>query len=268
MAASKSSLVEIQPVAVDAFQLTLVGTTPLICNRMSEKARREILLPALTLTPSQRQSTPKHDPLAEFRASPYTYVDPAAPTLIALMASAFKGAMATAALDLPGARKSQIGRLVYVVGEIVPELVPIYGPVQLLMSVVRQAGINHAPDIRSRAILPRWACRVTVRYVTTLINRTSIGNLITAAGITAGVGDWRPEKGKGDYGQFRIAPENDAEFAAIQIAGRRMQQGCMDDPTPYDRETAELLEWAGHEATRRGFESPEQPADDETDENE
>lgn len=246
--ADLENVVVIEPVQTGAVTVPVVGMTPLILNRMSQKAQRELLLPRGRKTSAQRQAELKHDPLEEYRAAPYVLPD-GAPTLLAVMASAFKGAMLTAALDQPNARKAQIGRLVYVAGD----FVPIYGVPKLHMSIVRSADINRTPDVRTRMIVPRWAALVDVRFVVPFITQQSVVNLLTTGGVTAGIGDWRPEKGKGSYGQFRVATSDDPEFLGIvTTGGRDAQLAATEDPEPYDRETAELLAWFESEILRRG----------------
>lgn len=237
--------------------LYVVGTRPLICNRMAEKAKHELLIPRGRKTTADRASSLKHDPYDEFQASPYRLADPSAPTLLALMSSAFKGAMATAALDLPGAKKAQIGRLVWVEGD----YTPVYGVPKLFMSVTRSADMNKTPDIRTRAIVPEWACEVRISFVDPLINGQGIFNLLYAAGLTVGVGDWRPEKGKGTYGQFRVlADQDDPELREIMRAGRAAQEEAMETPEPHDAETEELLGYWGGEVKRRGAASSQTSA--------
>lgn len=246
----KDTTVSIERVKKETIRLYVVGTSPLINNRVTEKVQHELLLPKGKKTAADKQSAAKHDPLAEFRSSPYTLVEAQAPTLLAHKASAFKGAMRTAALDLPGGNKSQIGRLVYVIGE----LIPIYGEPQLFMAVTRSADVARTPDIRTRAIIPKWAAVIDVSFVSPIIKAEAVVNLLAAGGITSGVGDWRPEKGKGDYGQFRLANENDAELLSImESGGRAAQEAAMQNPTCYDRETEEMLSWYDVEVKRRGF---------------
>ena len=252
MPVAKASNAEITIVRVEksTIRLSILGTTPLIMNRMSEKARRELLMPKGRKTAADKAANLKHVPLEEFRASPYMLRDTDSPAYLAIMASAFKGAMGTAALDLPGARKAQIGRLVYVEGE----LVPIYGEPQLFMSVVRSADMNRTPDIRSRVIIPEWCAEIQVSYVMPTIREQAVINLLSAAGITAGVGDWRSEKGKGSYGQFEVVTATDKRVAQIKkLWGRTKQIEAMAEPRPYDLETEELLSWFTEEAPRRGF---------------
>jgi hypothetical protein len=165
------------------------------------------------------------------------------------MSSAIKGAMMTAALDLPGAKKAQIGRLVYVYGD----YTPIFGVPKLFMSVTRSADMNKTPDIRTRAIVPEWVALITLSYVVPMLNATSIGNLISAAGITAGIGDWRPEKGKGTYGQFRVSNIDDPEFKRIvKIGGRKAQEMALENPGLYNEDTERLFSWYNVEVVKRG----------------
>lgn len=239
----------IQPVQTRQIEVAIIGTSPLILNRMSQKAQHELLLPRGRKTAADKASQLKHDPIEEFQASPYRLPD-GDPTLLAVMASALKGAMMTAALDLPGAKKAQIGRLVYVQDD----YLPVFGLPKLFMSIVRSADMNRTPDVRTRAIVPTWGAVATIRFVAPILNQTSVMNLIVAAGTIAGIGDWRPEKGKGSYGQFRVvATTDDPEFQAIVDAGGRAAQiAAMEAPKPYDGETEDLLAWFDEEVAARG----------------
>jgi hypothetical protein len=243
------------------FSCFIVGRTPIILNRMSEKARRHLLLPPRRKNTAERASTLRHDPIAEFRASPYTDPDAAAPTLLQVVATAFKGAMLDAALDMPGIAKTQIKRLVWVSDE----RVSLYGVPKLMLAVTRNSDINRTPDVRSRAIVPQWACRISIVYRKPILHETGIVNLLAAAGVTPGVGDWRVGKGSGNYGQFDIASADDPRLASIlETGGREAQEAAMANPEPYDRETAELLDWFNDERRRRGFATVED--EDEFDE--
>lgn len=253
MATKDSGPISIARVEKEVWRCFVVGTTPFICNRMSEKAHRELLLPAGKKGAAEKAASAKHTPLQEFSASPYRLISPAAPTLLAHMASAFKQAMATAALDIPGTKKAQVGRLVYVTG-VEGNLVALYGIPRLFMAITRSADMNRTPDVRTRAIIPRWACELEISFVMPIIKLEGVANLLSAAGITSGVGDWRPEKGAGDFGQFRIANEDDSELQKIiQEGGRAAQEAAMAEPEAHDQETRDLLDWYSVEAKRRGF---------------
>lgn len=246
--ASSEEISEILKVTTGTFECCIVGTSPLILNRMSEKAKHELLLPRGRKNAVERATTLKHLPIDEYRASAYTLKDDSQPTFLAMLSTSFKGALRSAALDMPGAKKAQIGRLTYIAGD----YVGIYGVPKLFMSIVRSADMNKTPDVRTRAIVPHWACRVSVTFVQPLIRAQAVANLLAAAGITIGVGDGRPEKGAMSYGQFRIADKNDPEFMSIMKSGGRVaQKDAIDNPVCYDDETTELLSWFQDELSRR-----------------
>lgn len=228
----------------------IVGETPLLMNSMSVKAQRELLLPRGRKTAAEKQGSLKHDPLQEYRDSIYR-ARKGSETVLALLNTQFKAALCTAALDVPGAKKAQIGRLTSIEGG---EKLALYGVPQIMCSVVRSADINKTPDIRTRCIVPRWACKVEVTYTIPVLNATVISSLFATAGYTMGVGDWRPQKGSGTFGRWRIVEPTDKEYLEIiKTGGAAAQQAALDDPESYDDETDELLSWYDVEVRRRGI---------------
>ena len=239
-------VVDIIEIARETVSFHLRGRSPFIFNAMSEKARHELLLPRGRKTMAEKASTLKHEPLAEFRAS--VYRSPAGPTELVFRASGFKKAMASAAVDIPGAARTQIGRLVYVEGD----YISIYGVPELFMSVVRSSDIARTPDIRTRAILREWAVRLDITYAVPLMRGAMVSRLLAAAGLIIGVGDWRQEKGSGNYGAFDIVAADDPDYQRIvQTGGRDAQQAGLAAPAAYDSETAELLSWFDTELDAR-----------------
>lgn len=243
-AALTSGNIEVMAPTVDTFSMRIIGTRPLIFNRMAEKAKRTLLAPPGRKTLVERAASTKHDPFQEFRDSAYHSYDKKSRTYLLLPSPAFKGALTTAALDTPGVRRSEIGRLCWVNDE----YVSIYGIPKLLMSVVRSADINKTPDIRTRAIVEHWCAEISVSYVLPKLNKPSIMNLVVGAGILCGVGDFRQEKGKGNYGQFSLlntaVPEMLKEYEElVHTAGRAEQVAAMEAAEPFDNDSAELLSW-------------------------
>lgn len=246
---AESAEISILPISQGKVTFAIVGTTPLIFNRMAEKAKRTLLVGGGKKTAADKAANLKHNPVIEFRDSVTRNKGDECVTRLAIPSPAFKSAMATAALDMPGAKKTEIGRLTWVDGF----QVDLYGIPQILLSVVRSADMARTPDIRSRAIVPAWACFVTVNFVQPKLNATVVANLMAAAGITAGVGDFRQEKGKGNYGQFRLADKGDKELAQIiKTGGRVAQDKALLDYKCYDDETEELLEFYSGEVVRLG----------------
>ncbi len=244
----KSVEIEFQQVSRGHITFHVVGTTPMICNRMPEKVKRGLLLPPVKKNAAEKASTLKHDPRAEFRSSPHTRPD--GPTLIVMPTLAFKSALRSAALDLPGSTKSQIGRLTFIEGR----FINIYGVPKLYMDVVRNSDIGRTPDIRTRAMIEEWCAELTVVFTTPLLKEPAIANLMLAAGINIGVGDFRPEKGAGNYGQFMVVPATDRRYKAIvKQGGRKDQVAAMKLAEPIDDDSGDLLQWFDEESAKRGF---------------
>lgn len=252
MATKKDELEQVQIVELKRARIVyhVVGETPLLMNSMSVKAQRELLLPRGRKTAVEKQGSLKHEPLQEYRDSIYR-ARRGSDTVLALLNTQFKAALCTAALDIPGAKKAQIGRLTSIEGG---ERLPLYGVPEIFCSVVRSADINKTPDIRTRCIVPRWACKVEVTYTVPVLNATVISSLFATAGYTMGVGDWRPQKGSGTFGRWRIVEPDDKDYLdIIKTGGAEAQQAALDDPAPYDDETEELLGWYDVEVKRRGL---------------
>jgi hypothetical protein len=251
MATKKTETVEITTVDIKLERVSycVLGTTPFIANSLSEKVRQQLLLPAARKGSAEKAITLKHNPFEEFRNSPYKLDDENAQTLLAYLSTAFKQAFASTALDVPGAKKAQLGRLLWVEGE----KIPIYGIPKMFTAVTRCADMSHTPDVRTRCIIPKWAAYVTVAFPTPILKETVVSSLFAAAGMIQGVGDWRPQKGSGAYGQFELVSEDDPRFVEIvKKGGRAAQIKAMEKAEPYDKETEELISWFTTEAPKRG----------------
>jgi len=257
MAGQKSKTVESPEIQVATVQtgsihIKVLGDSPIILNKMSEKAKHQLLMPTGRMNAAQKQTSLKHDPVAEFRASATQLPD--GPTLLGIDATAFKGAMMTAALDLPGTKKAQIGRLCYVQGR----HVGIFGIPALYMAVVRSSDMNHTPDIRTRCIIPNWAAEFDVTFIRPFLTPQAIANLLSAAGLYVGCGDGRPEKGKLTFGQFHLLSSDEDEKLWDTIAaqgGREPQIAAMEAAQPWDAESEEMLTWYTQELGSRHFRS-------------
>ena len=246
----ESNEIQVMRVNRTRMQMCLLGTTPLIYHRLAQKAKRELLMPSAKKTKVEKATTLKHDPFAEYRDSVHVSHDPKSPTLLVLPSVSLKAAMSNAAIDIPGsATRAAIGRLAYVEND----FVPVWGVPKLHMCIVRMSDMARTPDVRTRACLVEWCCEVTVNFVTPLLTKDAIANLMAGAGITQGVGDFRTQKGKGNFGNFELVEPNDPRVKALKKLGRAQQVAAMEAPEPYDGDTAELLDWFSSEAKRREF---------------
>src|SRR5688500_11945521 len=208
---STTAVIEIDPILTVTADFAIIGRTPMIQNRLAEKARQELLLPKGRKTAADKAMTLKHDPIAEFRASAYILHDTDRPTHVGFPSAQIKRAMMDSALRLPGAKKTEIAQLVHV-ENVMTEL---YGLPEVFCAITRSADMNRTPDVRTRAIYPEWAAVVSITYTVPFLTERSVLNLLAAAGQICGIGDWRLQKG-GSYGAFRVTdPQNDTKFQQI-----------------------------------------------------
>src|SRR4051812_46959557 len=111
MPARKDQSVAIQEIKTVNLDFYVVGTTGFLCNRPSRKTFGNLLLGGGDTNKAGRRQSAKHDPLLEYRQSPYISKDDSYPTRIMFITTAFRRAMADAAVDIPGATKAAVGRL-------------------------------------------------------------------------------------------------------------------------------------------------------------
>ena len=239
--------VEIQPIKMRQLIVFLVGTSPLIMHRFAFKAWQELLYPSAKKNKAERASSLKHKPLEEYQGCFYRNRNPSQPALFHLPNGMPHQALAAAALDIPGAKRTEMERWT----NVADVNINLFGVPQMFMSMVRSSDMNRTPDVRTRPIFPKWACQVTIDYKTDPLTDNNILNLFAAAGAIVGMGDWRPQKG-GPYGKFRLCGAKDAEYLdIIKRQGRAPQQKAYDQPAYWDDETAELMTWFLEAISRR-----------------
>ena len=144
---------------------------------------------------------------------------------------AIKSAMGTAALVVPGINKTDVNRLVY----LPQDQVPIFGIPELRMDVMKQAGMSRAPDVRTAGVPAQVGYGGgNPLYEARVLSRTSVLTLLQNAGIVAGIGDSRQEKGKGSFGAFRVA-SGDEDIADLQDLAAQM--AAIESPPLANKET-------------------------------
>ncbi len=255
---------EIDVVSLKQGEMTcwLLGLSPFYCNRVAEKAKRELLFPRGRMTAGQKASSMKHDPIAEYRASPYLRRGDGE-TRIMMAATAIKKAVAQCAIDMPtSVARTQINRLVYVVDE----FIPIFGIPRLAMDVVRMADIGRTPDIRTRARIERWATRITLRFIEPMLSETKVATLLAGSGLICGIGDWRQERGSASNGLYQMVSDDDPLLMAVIAEGGMVSQDdALLNPICANSESEDLLQWFTEERERRGRGEKPIPEDEEDD---
>lgn len=200
--------VDIPRLEIERFQLRLVGITPLISNKWSEKAREQ-----MRLKQQKKAKVPKSakEPWRDFLDSMY-WISPRPADVpenadlslytFGFPVIAFKAAAVTAAMDAD-LKMTQARRSFRVDPLEGGELVAIEGtPPEMREDMVR-VGMGVA-DLRYRGAFREWAVTLDISYNSRgLLSKAQIVNLFNVAGFAVGIGEWRNEK-DGIYGAFRV----------------------------------------------------------------
>lgn len=185
-------------------EVRIVGTSPLIPHKWSEKALR-------MMRDSQSGSTARSRreakvPEAEAEGCQY-YLEDGTP---GMPATAFKAAIVGACRLFDGLPMTVAKQAIFVEGEGVEQLVRIEGERTLREDTPRNA--TGVADLRYRYAYFPWSAVLRIIYLPTMIDIASVGTLVDAAG-NGGVGDWRPSAPKsatGTFGRFEVV-SNGAE---------------------------------------------------------
>lgn len=196
--------IQIDTIPAETIAVPIVGTTPLIVHRFSEKAKKKML------DGMQGRKTPKEskNPQAEYEGAFYRLKD----GRFGFPAVAFKMATVGGArfygkdVTMTALRQSVFFR--GETGEDGQQLYAIEGEPVMREDVVTVG--RGGADLRYRPMFSEWSTTVTVTYVTSMLTRQSILSLVDAGGMGVGVGEWRPEK-SGDFGTYRVDPTRDVE---------------------------------------------------------
>lgn len=193
-----SDTVELVELKTSSVVVRVEGTSPLIVNRFSEKAKEMMLQAQMQTTRVKKDAK---DPHALYEASRYRLPD----GRDGMPAAAFKAAMVGAARDFDGITMTSLKTAIFVEGEGAEQLVPILGTPEMREDAVRNA--SGVADLRYRAMYHPWAVDLTIEFLPQRVSESSLLALLNAAG-RGGVGEWRPSAPKsstGSYGRFKVA---------------------------------------------------------------
>lgn len=197
--------VQIDRIGTETMLVPIVGTTPLIVHRFSEKAKRQML------DAMQGRKSPKEakDPDAEYEACFYRLKD----ETYGFPVLAFKAATIGAARFYPrnAVTMTALKQFMFFRGEPGADgqsMVRIQGEPVMREDVVRVG--RGGTDLRYRPQFTEWSTTLEVIYVVSALTRSSVLSLIDAGGLGVGVGEWRPEK-DGEFGTYRVDPTRDVE---------------------------------------------------------
>ena len=209
MATKNNENVSIPAINIQYATISIVGDSPLIVHKWSEKAKKEIL--DKQMKKAKTKGHDAKDPVRDFIDSLY-WLDgePEEKTeerfakaiqngaRFGFPSVAFK-ASAVAAGYRSGVTKNLVS--MYGAFHIDGEFVEIKGVPEMREDMVR-VGMGVA-DIRYRGEFKEWSATFQVKYNASAISLEQLVNLFNLGGFACGLGEWRPEKG-GAFGMYHV----------------------------------------------------------------
>lgn len=200
-----SDVIEIHRIGAETMLVPIVGTSPLMMHRFSEKAKKQML------DNMQGRKSPKENknPEAEYEAAFHRIKGET--DAFGFPVTGFKAATVGAARFYSGVTMVQLRQFLFFSGVLSTDgemLARIEGTPQMREDVVRVA--RGGTDLRYRPIFNEWSSVLKVTYVQSALTKNSVLSLIDAGGMGVGVGEWRPEKG-GVYGTYAIDQTKEIE---------------------------------------------------------
>ena len=209
-AKAKNESIEIPAIELADAHIEIIGDTPLIMHKWSEKAKREMLEKQMKVAKSKGHDA--KDPVADFIESIYWLEgEPEEKNeegfekaiasgnarfgfpSVAFKASAVSGGYRAGVTK----NKTSMNAAFHIQGD----MVEIIGTPIMREDMVR-IGMGTA-DIRFRGEFPEWRAILPITYNTGVVTLEQLCNLFNLGGFSVGVGEWRPEK-SGSYGMYHV----------------------------------------------------------------
>lgn len=189
--------VKLPALEIRRMKVKVRGVSPLIVNAFSNKAKEEM---AAKQQKQARLAKAAKDPVACFNAARYVVNGKDCITAITM-----KKAIMTAA-TFADEYKTHIGMCLFVRGsEGNGDFIPILGSKpQMREDVVRVGTMTKTADLRYRPEYVDWSAEFVIEYNARVLTADQVLNLVSIAGFSCGVCEWRPQKGGGDYGRFEL----------------------------------------------------------------
>ena len=195
MTKSTAKKVELKDLKIRTVEIPIIGTSPLIIHKFSDKTRREMEEKQQGKSKVAKHSikVPEEDFENAKHYSPEGWEG--------FPCGGFKKAMVRGALSI-GMKMTEVRASVFVEPECpVSNLVQIKGESQMRTDMVRVS--NGSPDVRYRPEYPTWEATLKITYNEGVVSLDQVFQMLHYAGWGVGIGEWRPEK-SGINGRFTI----------------------------------------------------------------
>lgn len=210
--------IEIKPVEIAVVDVRIVGDTPLIMHRWSEKAKRQMLEDMMNTGATPKRPREPKAPVDEFCRSMYwmegcpaegatddeimaavpngRFGFPVTAIKQAAISAAFRSGMSKDKVSLQAA--------FFIDGEGPEQLAEVKGDKPIMREDMVKVNMGK-PDMRYRGEFHNWYMDLTIRYNKNgQYTLKQILNIINMGGFGCGIGEWRPEK-SGQNGMYHLA---------------------------------------------------------------
>lgn len=209
MANKKEEIIELKTIEKKATTITIVGDTPLLMRKFSEKAKQQLLdlqtkkakatktarepwadmIDGLNwLTPMPEDKTEQGFNKAINEGARFGF--PSVGLKQAAISAAYRAGLSKNKVELQG------------LFHIDDEFIEIKGIPEMRQDYVKIPKTG-AADLAFRGEFKQWESTFTITYIDGIYSLEQILNFINLGGFTVGIGEWRPEKG-GNFGRFHI----------------------------------------------------------------
>lgn len=189
---TSGTVIELPRPNIQIVDVTLIGDTPLIVHRWSEKAKKQM---RDKQTGKATAGKEKKDPEQDFQDSLHMTPD----GKHGFPVIGIKAAAVTACTSIGAITKVAARQAFHIDGE----YALIEGPEPTMREDMVRVGMGTA-DIRYRGQYWPWQTTVRIRFNANVLSAEQILNLLNTAGFAVGIGEWRPER-DGQYGLFHVA---------------------------------------------------------------
>jgi len=209
-------IVDIHRPNIKNLKVNLIGDTPLLVHRLTEKLKKEFE------SRNEGRATPKkkiRNREEEFCESLYwldkdgkeisAKKDPSKHKYWGFPASGVKKCAIFACRSFKNVKMTEMKGAFHILGR----HIMIKGTPQIQQEQgcdgiwVREGGKGPGtgtPNIRYRAEFPEWEASISIMYNANMITPDQIFNLLNTAGFAVGLGEDRPDKSANSYGMFHV----------------------------------------------------------------
>lgn len=194
----KKNAVEIREFAMKQVVVPIVGISPLITHKFSEKARRMIEEKQAGIAKSRKHDV--RNPEEEYELAKYK----STMGWDGFPAGGIKKCAIRGAKMIGMVMKDANASFFIKADDMETNLIKIHEEAKMRTDMVR-IGMGVA-DVRYRPQYTYWKANLTIEYNEGMISLSQLLQIIKAGGWGNGIGEWRPEK-SGEFGRFTLANE-------------------------------------------------------------